>query len=152
MEYIKPIDPAEYMVAAEREMAKCIEHRFNEMSLEEAANPEILDTQLYTKDYLEGLRAEYYERLTTVWTRFPARNRYLSFSEVYRMPDITEAGDPAALDKAYRDASRRTLWERLTRTNYKDVNEYKSMLRLYSEALLNNMLARFSEAVIAAQR
>lgn len=74
------------------------------------------------------------------------------FSSVYRLPDIAEAGDPLALDKAYRDASRRTLWERLTRTNHKDVYEYKSMLRLYSEALLNNMLTRFSDALIAVQR
>lgn len=150
MEYIKPIDPAEFMVAASNEMAKCINHHFNEISLEEAAHPEILDKQ-YTEDYLEALRAEYFASLEQIWARGPM-SHLASFSKVYRLPDISEAGDPLALDKAYRDASRRTLWERLTRTNHKDVYEYKSMLRLYSEALLNNMLTRFSDALIAVQR
>lgn len=150
MEYIKPIDPVEFMDAAQKEMAKCVEHYFREISLEEAAHPEILDAD-YTEDYLERVLGDYYRRLSMIWERSPLAAR-ANFSAVYHVPMIEEAGDPAALASARKDATRRTLWERLTRTNHKDVYEYKQMLNTYGQALLNTMLERFAEAIITVNR
>ena len=82
-----------------------------------------------------------------IWERSPLA-AYANFSSVYRVPAVEEIGDPGELAKARKDAVRRTLWERLTRTNHKDVYEYREMLNTYGEALLNTMLERFSEAII----
>lgn len=150
MEYIKPVDPAEFMVAAKNELDKCVTQYFREISLEEAAHPEILDAH-YTEDYLERLVNDYYNRLEAIWSRSPLAV-YRTFSSVYHKPAVEEAGDPSALSDAYKDASRRTLWERLTCTNHKDVTEYKELLHTYGESLLKNMLYRFSDAIISAQR
>lgn len=150
MEYIKPIDPVEFMDAASKELNKCVTHYFREISLEEAANPEILDVD-YTEDYLERVIGDYYRRLSMIWERSPLA-AHARFSAVYRVPSVSEIGDPDELAKAHRDASRRTLWERLTRTNHKDVFEYKQMLNTYGEALLNTMLERFADAIIAVNR
>ena len=150
MEYIKPVDPVEFMDAASRELDKCVEHYFREISLEEAAHPEILDSH-YTQDYLDRVFRDYYERLEKIWNRSPLSGR-ATFAAAYHAPAIEEAGDPMALDKAYKDAARRTLWERLTRTNHKDVFEYKQMLNTYGEAMLNTMLNRFAEAIIKTNK
>ena len=149
MEYIKPIDPVEFMDAASKELNKCVTHYFREISLEEAAHPEILDAD-YTEDYLERVIGDYYRRLSMIWERSPLA-AYANFSSVYHIPAVEEVGDPAELAKARKDATRRTLWERLTRTNHKDVYEYREMLNTYGEALLNTMLTRFADAIIATQ-
>ena len=145
MEYIKPVDPVEFMDAAIKEMSKCKDRYFSEITLEEAANPEILDAH-YTEDYLLRIMNDYYRRLETIWERSPLAN-FATFSAVYHAPAPDEAGDPVALSEAYKDATRRTLWERLTRSNHKDVYEYKQMLNNYADALLNNMLARFADTI-----
>ena len=74
-------------------------------------------------------------------------SRLGSFSKYYDSPEVGQTVDMQALDKAYKDARRRTLWEKLTRTNHKDVLEYKQLLRQYSEALLSSMRDRFSIAL-----
>lgn len=48
---------------------------------------------------------------------------------------------------AYDAAVRRTLWERLTKTNHKDVTYYKGLLKRYTEELLMALRCDFLEDV-----
>ena len=44
-------------------------------------------------------------------------------------------------------AVRRTLWERLTKTNHKEVTDYKGLLKRYTEELLMALRCDFLEDV-----
>ena len=55
--------------------------------------------------------------------------------------------DREAIDGAYRDAKRITLWERITRSNHKDVTFYKGLMREYTEDLLTVMRLDFLEEI-----
>jgi len=150
MEYIRPMDPTDFIEAAEREKTKCILQYFGELSLNEAMNPEILEEK-YRGDILEQLRADYYGRLKAIWNRSPLGTRK-PFEEAYDLPDIVDAGNIIALDKAQKSASRRSLWEKLTKTNHKDITEYKALLQEYGEALLSSMQDNFSAALFTYAR
>jgi hypothetical protein len=137
---LPPVDPAEFIMESGNEMQKCINKYFNEIPLEEAARPEILDPK-YSPELLGTLRDEYYAALERIWNSIPTY-RHTSFEGLYETPELAVAGDLDALQKAYDAAVRRTLWERLSK-NDKDVFKYKNLLKLYCEALLWNMHARF---------
>ena len=47
------------------------------------------------------------------------------------------------IDEAHKDAMKRTLWERVTKTNHIDVAFYKGLLEQYSQELLINMRNNF---------
>ena len=53
--------------------------------------------------------------------------------------------DREGIAYAYRDAQRRTLWERITKTNHKDVTYYKGLLEEYTRELLFCMKHDFLE-------
>ena len=55
--------------------------------------------------------------------------------------------DREAIAYAYRDAKQRTLWERITRSNHKDVTFYKGLLLEYTRDLLLVMREDFLEEV-----
>lgn len=145
MEYVEHINTADIIAAADKALERCLSEFFSEISLEEAAHPEILDDK-YTEDILLKIQAEYYMTLKSLWDHSRI-SRLGSFSKYYDSPEVGQTVDMQALDKAYKDARRRTLWEKLTRTNHKDVLEYKQLLRQYSEALLSSMRDRFSMAL-----
>ena len=141
---LPPVDPADFIMKAGDEMRKCIDKYFNEVSLEEAANPEILD-QKFAPELLGTLQAEYYRKLENVWGSIPAYRS--SFEAAYKMPPLQAAGDLDALQKAYEAAVKRSFWEKLGKTNYKDVAAYKTLLKEYGEALLSAMHGNFVDAV-----
>ena len=137
---LPPVDPADFIMKSGDEMQKCINKYFNEIPLEEAARPEILDPK-YTPDLLGTLQAEYYSALERIWDSVPL-HYHASFGAVYKAPAPEEIGDLDALQKAYRAAVRRSPWERLSK-NDKDVIDYKNRLKSYCEALLWTMHERF---------
>ena len=55
--------------------------------------------------------------------------------------------DREAIAYAYREAQQRTLWERITRSNHKDVTYYKGLLMEYTRDLLMLMREDFLEEV-----
>ena len=55
--------------------------------------------------------------------------------------------DREAIDHAYKDATRRTLWEKNTKSNHKDVTFYKGLLKEYTEDLLMCMRFVFLEEI-----
>lgn len=142
MIYVPPVDPADYIMQATEEMQKCINKYFGEISLEEASKPEILDDK-YKPELLETLRGEYYKTLEKLWHSVP-RSYGASFEGAVKFPAIEERED---LRKAYAAATRRTFWERLGKSNYKDVLAYKQLLKAYGEELLNGMRNEFAASV-----
>lgn len=142
---LPPVDPADFIMKAGDEMQKCINKLFNEVSLEEAANAEILDEK-YAPDCLAKLQAEYYKKLEIIWASIPTYY-HSSFEAVYKNPPLNVAGDLDALEKAYAAAVKRSFWEKLGKTNYKDVEAYKALLKQYADNLLGAMHGRFVDVV-----
>ena len=145
MIYIEPIDPAELVLSADRQKQLLLSRNFSEISLEEASNPEIIDPKYAPVSFLMSLLDEYYAGLQRTWEL--DRTIGTSFTKAYELPPLDCAGDLKELESAYKSASRRSLWEKVTKTNHKDVAAYKEKLRLYSEALLQTMFDNFTKAV-----
>ena len=141
---LPPVDPADFIMKSGDELQKCINKYFNEIPLEEAARPEILDPK-YTPDLLGTLQAEYLSALERIWDSVPLHYR-ASFKAVYKVPSMEEIGDLDALQKAYQAAVKRTLRERLSKSE-KDVIDYKNRLKSYCEALLWTMHDRFIDVI-----
>ena len=55
--------------------------------------------------------------------------------------------DREGIAYAYRNAQRRTLWERITQTNHKDVTYYKGLLEEYTRELLFCLRHDFLEEI-----
>ena len=55
--------------------------------------------------------------------------------------------DCEIIEEAYKDASERTLWERISKSNHKDVTYYKGLLQEYTRDLLMVMRHDFLEEV-----
>ena len=142
---LPPVDPADFIMKAGDEMQNCLNKLFNEVTLEEAANPEILDAK-FSPDCLVKLQAEYYKKLEIIWGSIPTYY-HSSFEAVYKNPPMDVAGDLQALEAAYAAAIKRSFWEKLGKTNYKDVEAYKTLLKQYAENLLGAMHGRFVDAV-----
>lgn len=51
------------------------------------------------------------------------------------------------MSAAYKDATEQTLWERITRSNHKDVTYYKGLLQEYTRELLMVMRLDFLEEI-----
>ena len=64
------------------------------------------------------------------------------YTSLYQTDD-----DREAIAYAYREAKQRTLWERITRSNHKDVTFYKGLLLEYTRDLLLVMREDFLEEV-----
>ena len=142
---LPPVDPADFIMKAGDAMKKCINKYFSEISLEEAARSETLDPK-YAPELLEKLQLEYYKELENIWATIPTYY-HSSFNGTYKMPALQEAGDPEALKKAYQAAVKRSFWEKIGSSNYKDVLAYKSLLKQYAENLLVAMHGNFVDAV-----
>lgn len=55
--------------------------------------------------------------------------------------------DREAIDAAYKDAKRITLWERVTKSNHIDITYYKGLLYRYTKDLLVVMRNDFLEEI-----
>lgn len=84
------------------------------------------------------IEEEYKEYLKILWNKH-AGDDTRTFDEIIDKPELREAltaDDREALSYAYHDAQRRTLWERLTKSNHRDVTFYKGLLEEYTRELL----------------
>ena len=140
---LPPVDPADFIMKSGDEMQRCFNKYFNEISLEDAARGELLDPKL-SPALLGEVRDEYCGNLRGIWDSIPI---YMGdFDKLYQTLPLDVAGDPAALQKAYAEAVRRTLWEKLG-NNYKDVMAYKLLLKEYAQNLLQAMHNQFVDIV-----
>ena len=107
----------------------------------------------YTQDLPLKIEAEYKDFLAGLWnewTRHQAVNDTRTIDDILDKQQLRQQlteNDRKAIARAHREAEQRTLWERITRSNHKDVTFYKGLLLEYTRDLLFVMREDFLEEV-----
>lgn len=103
----------------------------------------------YAKDLPLKIEEEYFQYLKELWDDInPDKSKSLeSILDKRHISMLMTEDDRKSIHHAYEDATRRTLWERLTRTNHKDVTFYKGLLVEYTRELLMCLRCDFMEDV-----
>lgn len=103
----------------------------------------------YTKDLPLKIESEYRLFLEELWKEQAPeelKGTPLVFEEQKLRKLMTE-DDRELIDVAHKDATEQTLWERITKTNHKDVTYYKGLLQEYTRDLLMVMREDFLEEI-----
>lgn len=104
----------------------------------------------YTKDLPLKIEAEYRAFLEELWK--DAAPEELKGTplvlEEQKLRKLMTDDDRELIGEAHKDAMEQTLWERITKTNHKDVTYYKGLLKEYTRDLLMVMREDFLEEVI----
>lgn len=103
----------------------------------------------YTKDLPLKIEAEYRAFLEEVWRENAPddlKGTPLVLEE-QKLRKLMTADDRELIDLAHKDATEQTLWERITKTNHKDVTYYKGLLEAYTRDLLMVMREDFLEEI-----
>lgn len=103
----------------------------------------------YTKELPLKIEAEYKLFLEGLWKEYAPeelKGTPLVFDEQELRKLMTD-DDRENVDAAYKDATEQTLWERITKTNHKDVAYYKGLLQEYTRDLLMVMREDFLEEI-----
>lgn len=103
----------------------------------------------YTPDLPRFIEAEFRAFLEKLWKEAAPdemKGTPLVLEEQKLRVLMTDS-DRELLEVAYKLAKRRTLWERITRTNHLDVTHYKGLLKIYTRDLLMIMRCDFLEEI-----
>lgn len=98
----------------------------------------------YTKDLPLKIESEFREYLVKLWKVFSNEPLVL---EEQKLRWLMTEDDREAIEDAYKDARRVTLWERITKSNHEDVTYYKGLLLEYTKDLLMVMRHDFLEEI-----
>ena len=104
---------------------------------------------MYTKDLPLKIEAEFKAYLEELWKEYAPeelKGKPLVFDE-NKLRLLMTDDDREGVDAAYKDATKQTLWERITKTNHKDVTFYKGLLQEYTRELLMVMRLDFLEEI-----
>lgn len=103
----------------------------------------------YTKDLPLKIEAEYFDFLKLLWedVRGEDSRSLDDLLDKRHLRMLMTEDDREGIKKAYDNAVQITLWERLTKSNHKDVTFYKGLLKEYARELLRVMTADFLEDV-----
>ena len=103
----------------------------------------------YSKDLPLKIEEEYYQYLKELLAEIrPGKSESLeSIFDKQHIGRLMTEDDREGINHAYEDATRRTLWERITQTNHKDVTYYKGLLKEYTRELLMNLRCDFLEDI-----
>lgn len=103
----------------------------------------------YGKDLPLRIEAEFREFLEGLWKKVaPEGLRGMPLVlEEQRLRELMTDDDREGIEEAYKDAVDVTLWEKITRTNHKDVTYYKGLLLEYTRDLLMVMRNDFLEEI-----
>jgi len=103
----------------------------------------------YTKDLPIKIEAEYRAYLEGLWQEYAPEELKDSplVLEEKKLRKLMTDDNREAVNAAYQEASKRTLWERICKTNHKDVARYKSELESYTRELLMVMRHDFLEEI-----
>ena len=95
------------------------------------------------------IEAEYRDFLKNLWKDIAVDDQRIidDLLNQQQLRDKITEDDCEGITYAYRDAQRRTLWERITKTNHKDVTYYKGLLEEYTRELLFCMKYDFLEEI-----
>ena len=96
------------------------------------------------------IETEFRDFLKELWKEIaPDDQRTIDdFLNQQKLRDKMTEDDREGIAYAYRKAQQRTLWERITQTNHKDVTYYKGLLEEYTRELLFCMKYDFLEEMI----
>ena len=103
----------------------------------------------YTKDLPLKIEAEYKAFLEELWKEHAPeklRGTPLVFEE-QKLRKLMTDDDRELIEEAHQDATELTLWERITKSNHKDVTYYKGLLEAYTRDLLMVMREDFLEDI-----
>lgn len=119
--------------------------------IQEAAIEQLETIGDYTKDFPLKIEEEYFQYLKKLWDEVnPDKTKSLeSILDKRHISMLMTDDDREGIHHAYEDATRRTLWERLTKINHKDVTFYKGLLEEYTRELLLCLRCDFIEDVNA---
>lgn len=117
--------------------------------IKEAAieRPEVIGD--YTRDLPLKIEAEYKTFLEELWKEYAPEELSgvpLVFEE-QKLRQLMTDDDREGVDVAFKNATEQTLWERITKTNHKDVTYYKGLLQEYTLDLLMVMREDFLEEI-----
>ena len=103
----------------------------------------------YTKELPLKIEAEYRKFLEKVWEKHvPAELKGTPLVlEEQKLRKLMTDDDREGIDAAYKDASTVTLWEKITKSNHKDVTYYKGLLFENTKDLLLIMRRDFLEEI-----
>ena len=110
--------------------------------------PETLDSQ-YTDTLPRKIAEEYRAFLAALWSEIAPEGarRFDAIMDRQRSIDMVHDDFDDFLPSARLSAQTVTLWEKITKTNHKDVTYYKGLLKQYTEELLETMAEDFLEDV-----
>ena len=111
--------------------------------------PETLEN-IYTDELPRKIAEEFRAFLAGLWSEI-APEGAKSFDEIMnrkRSIDLIHDDYDDFLPSARLSAETITLWEKITKTNHKDVTYYKGLLKQYTEELLETMAEDFLEDVV----
>ena len=103
----------------------------------------------YDKELPLRIEAEYKEFLSELWKEVAGDDKR-TIDEIIDKKELREKltdDDREGIDEAYKNAQQRTLWERITNTNHKDVTYYKGLLEEYTRELLFCLRHDFLEEI-----
>lgn len=103
----------------------------------------------YTKELPLKIEAEYKTFLEGLWGEYAPeelKGKPLVFDE-QKLRELITDDDREGVNAAFKDATEQTLWERITKTNHKDVTYYKGLLQEYTRDLLMVMREDFLEEI-----
>jgi len=104
---------------------------------------------VYTKDLPQKIEAEYRVFLEELWKEHAPVNLKGTplVLEEQKLRKLMTDDYRELIDVAHKDATEQTLWERITKTNHKDVTYYKGLLQEYTRDLLMVMREDFLEEI-----
>lgn len=117
--------------------------------VKEAAEERPEEIGEYTKELPLKIEAEYKSFLEELWKEHAPeeqKGKPLVFEE-QKLRKLMTDDDRELIDEAHKDAAEQTLWERITKSNHKDVTYYKGLLKEYTRDLLMVMREDFLEEI-----
>lgn len=103
----------------------------------------------YTQDYPLKVEAEYKAFLEELWLQCAPEEMKGTplVLEEEKLRELMTSKAREELDAAFKDATTRTLWERITQSNHEDVAYYKGLLMEYTREMLMLMRLDFLEEI-----
>lgn len=103
----------------------------------------------YAQDLPLKIESEYKSFLEELWKEVAPEDLKGTplVLEEQKLRELTTESHRENVDRAYKDATRRTLKERIMQSNHEDVTRYKALLRDYTRELLTVMRLDFMEEI-----
>lgn len=103
----------------------------------------------YAQDLPLKIESEYKSYLEELWKEVAPEELKGTplVLEEQKLRELTTESHRENVDREYKDATRRTLKERIMQSNHEDVTRYKALLRDYTRELLTVMRLDFMEEI-----